>query len=468
MIAAALHDYGSLLRVTATQRTPRLLRGLALLTAALWAAAAVAGLAGLLKDMAPTPGALLRQLVCAAALALIVAWATVFMPGSMLVHSAASARMLPRQRRRLFQLAFGSWVLPNAALALSMGEWTLFLIAGTVSLAVGLLYSGRPAGAVLMAAGLGAVVPLSFLPKPVSAALGSSAGLQALGALLLAVGWLALRTHYPAEGSERMRRRTVTEPLGQVGDARPGGLGWCGTAAVLRRAVRSRDPETLLAHGIGPAFHWAAAALVPAGVLALVLIAWAVMAWWDAVPSKDFAGGAISGVIGAAAFGIASQGSKLRRQLAARRGEGALLRLAPRIGDAATLNRRLANAMLKSAVLVWLLTTAIYLSVSGAAGATPRQLETVLAMCCIGGQFALSQLLDDLARGPVRWMDRRITTIGLIAAEFVVTVGVGALAGFSGWRWLAVLCVAATAIDMRTGRRRLLAAPPALPVGRCD
>jgi hypothetical protein len=473
MIAAVFQDYGRIVRASTLQRHPRLLKIVAGLVLLLLIGLVAAGLAGILNlpNMAPAPTA--RFAAFGLLFVLVFVWALAHMPGSVLMHSAPSARLLPRQRRRFIELAYGSWVLMSAVAGLLMENWGAALILGTMSLAFGLTYSGRPAGLLLFLPYAAWMAGMSRLPPSATAVLTDTSSLQAMLALQFVVGWFALRAQYPVRGGEQLRERTERAQMvfsgNVVGTHMDGPVGRLLAAGsprgtLLGRACRRRDPVALLAHGLGPAMHWMSANTAAFVILAIFVVAELV------VPplSKDAAQGALNGFISSAVIAIVMQGMVYRKQLVRYRAEGALLRLTPLLGDATLLNRRLATALLKAGLLSWMLLTAMDLTALAFLGGSARQFATVLAICCAGCQFLLPKLLDDFARRPTLTVNAVLYTAAIIVAEAVVIVCMGALSGVDCWPWFAPLAAVVCAIQLRLNWRRMLAAPAALPVGRME
>lgn len=210
--------------------------------------------------------------------------------------------------------------------------------------------------------------------------------------------------------------------------------------------------------------HW-----VSANTAAFILLAAFLLADLVIPPlSKDAATGASNGFISSALVAIILQGKVYRKQLARYRAEQALLRLTPLLGDTALLNRRLGTMLLKAGVLSWVLLTVMDLAALAVFGGSPRQFTFVLAICCAGGQFQLPQLLDDFARRPALMLDTVLYAVGIIVAEIVFILCMSAVSGADCWHWFAPLAVVVCAIQLCLGWRRMLAAAPALPVGRLE
>jgi len=124
---------------------------------------------------------------------------TLFVPGSILLNSPANARLLPRQRRRLQQMAVGSWVLVTAGVTAAMGQWAALPVVGISLIGLALTRAGRTEAAPLFLVGINwQTLSRHVLPSAIVDAAGSKAGLVTLSVLLLPMGVWALRTLYPA------------------------------------------------------------------------------------------------------------------------------------------------------------------------------------------------------------------------------------------------------------------------------
>jgi hypothetical protein len=163
------------------------------------------------------------------------------------------------------------------------------------------------------------------------------------------------------------------------------------------------------------------------------------------------------------AFSTAQYGQQMRRT----RGEQALLRLTPRAGDAALLNRRLAGRVLRQALGCWAVLTVVVLGVLLVLEAGPDALLRQLGLCSLAGQVAMMGLLGDYAKGTGGWHLKLGLGAGALAAvQALVAVGLGRITGTTAWPWLVVIPLVVCAAWLRLAWRRMLAAPPAFPAGR--
>jgi hypothetical protein len=147
-------------------------------------------------------------------------------------------------------------------------------------------------------------------------------------------------------------------------------------------------------------------------------------------------------------------------------GEQALLRLTPLAGQAALLNRRLADAMTKAALLDWTMLTAVLLTAAWVAGADGDILLHQFALGCLGTLLAATSLLGDFARSLPSATWRQFLMIVLLSG------GGAALQwqalGSLFWFGLALASLGGATLLLRAARRRMLAAPPAFPAERME
>jgi hypothetical protein len=162
-------------------------------------------------------------------------------------------------------------------------------------------------------------------------------------------------------------------------------------------------------------------------------------------------------------FSTAQYGQQMRRT----QGEQALLRLTPRAGDAALLNRRLAGRVLRQALGCWAALTVVVLAVSLLLGAGPDALLRQLGLCSLAGQVAMMGLLGDYANGTGGWHLMLGLRAGVLAAaQALAAVGLAWITGTTPWPWLIEISLAVCAVLLRLDWKRMLAAPPAFPAGR--
>jgi hypothetical protein len=295
-----------------------------------------------------------------------------------------------------------------------------------------------------------------------------------LAALPYVLNWL-----YPAREDKRGdaygRRRAEIERITNVNwksHAAATRAGWRPVigvyAAALRRDCRAADPGALLAHALGPAAHWSAwlsgiAIVLLAAVAGRVAITLLPAFAWPAL----FASMAPAG-LAALLLIVAFDTVRIRQALNLTRGEQALLRLAPRTGDAVLLNRRLAARLLGLATFNWAALTAALLLGAVLLGAGPGAVLRQCAFSCLGGLIALPGLLGDYAHDG-GWNLGRIARGTLVAALIAaLATGLGWATRSAPWPWMIAFSAGAAVFQLRRDWRRMLAARPAFPAGRMD
>ena len=475
-MSAALRDVRGIWRVTTAQRDPRGYKTLAAL--ALLLALGIVLFAAVMVWRNKIDAVLLLQMLAGAGgFWLTLAANMLFVRGSMMLNSPVNGRLLPRQRRRLMQMAAGLWLLQTAAFTLAAGNWLVFPLVGMFLLGMMLAMGAHLAGLALM------VLPGSWsptwhaaLPPALADGMTGAAAMTALTMLLLAgVAW-CVRWMYPAGGDDHlgkrrarldaMRRFETQMWAPEVDSANVGGRHALRIyAAVLRRDCRRAAPGPMLMHALGPGGHWSVSASWLAGFVAIGLGLYLAMSVSDNARFhrvvQVMAGPGLLGMTSMILFGTAQIGQAMQRT----RGEQALLRLTPLLGDLQSMNRRLATQLLRQTLGSWIVSTAALLLLGMLLGG-PGMLAGQAALCCLAGQVAMTGLLVDYA-GEGGWSVGLALRAGLLALlQCAAALGAGALAGSSPWPWLAAIAIAATALQVRRAWRRMLAAAPAFPVRR--
>jgi len=480
-MARLLREYAAVLRVTTLQRDARsgkVMLGLGVFMTVM-VIVALSASKSLRHEM--TPELVLRALAAIAAFWLMLGSTMLFVPGSQMLNSAANARLLPRQRRRLIQLAAAGWLLQSAAWTAAFGNWAVFPLAGLCMLGTSLTFAGFLPGILLI------VLPTNWLlisrvllsPALVESLQGTPGLLAATAMVLLATAW-GLHWMYPAGGDAHLDKRA--KHLERIQRMQSGGS-WShnvesGTmtgssvlrfyAAALRRDCGGgkppADPGRMLMHALGPAAHWS---IWIASVIVMVAIGLAIhlLVVWRGVGASDaFRAGIGSGLTGFVAMILFST-AQLGQSIGKTRGEQALLRLTPLLGDTRLLNRRLATQLLRRAAFNWLGLTATVLVVTLLI-AGPEMLPRQLGLCALAGQAAMMGLLGDYA-GDGGWNLPRALGAGLVALVVGgIAIGLARLTGISVWVWIPVLALVVAAIQLRRSWTRMLAAPPAFPARR--
>jgi hypothetical protein len=477
MNAAAFQDIRRIWRVTTIQRDERsmmILGWLALVCAVL----GEMGAGMIVLKHQDSPLLMLRLLCGVAAGWLGFIWMMLFVPASILLNSPANAQLVPRQRRRLVQMAAAGWLLVTAGLTFAGAEWAALPAIGLTLIGFALIRGGRNEATPLFILGLNwPSLSRHVLPPAVVEAVASDAGLLALSALLLPAGAWALRTMYPAGGDTHLARRG--EQVKRAGwfdrqawaSAGEGGRlsRWTSVhvyRAMLKLALRRPRAGAMLMHALGPLAHWSAWI----GSMAVMLLISAglrlMLAWRGEEALRQFLDGAMGAGLATMAIFVALGTAAFSQQIRKTGGEQSLLRLTPLAGNAALLNRRLAVELLKGALRNWAGLTIAILLATRVVGASGDIVVREAALCLLAGQVSTLGLLGDFAEDG-GWTVSRAVQAGLLAAgELLAALVLAKASGTSIWAWVALIAVVAGAWQLHRSWRRMLAAAPAFPAGR--
>lgn len=477
MNTTAIPDFRRIWRATTVQRDRRSMTQLGWLALTLAVLGELGAGAIVLKHQ-QDPLLLLRVLSGVAAGWLALVWTMLFVPASILLNSPANARLVPRQRRRLIQMAVAGWLLVIAGMTAAAADWAAIPAVGLGMIGFALMRAGRNEATPLFIISINwPSLSRHLLPPAVVEAVSSGAGLMVLGALLAPAGVWALRTMYPPGGDSHLARRG--EQIKRA--AWFGREGWTNAGegnrmsrwtnvqvyrAMFRRALRRPRPGPMLMHALGPAAHWSAwigavvLMLLVSGGLRLML------AWRGAAAPGAFLDGAMSSGLAAMVVVILFSTVVFSQQMRKTGGEQSLLRLTPLAGGAALLNRRLARELLKNTLRNWVVLTALILVSVIIVGAGPEIVLRQGALCVLAGQVATMGLLGDFADDG-GWNVARAVRAGLLAVVELIAAAVLARTGAASiWTWLPAIAIAVGAVLLVRAWRKMLAAPPAFPAGR--
>jgi hypothetical protein len=468
MNVTAWQDVRRIWTVATAQRNPQGVKWGGRLALLLGLALAMAKLAGLLPRTGFWKGELL---VAAGWFALM--WMGLFLPASVLMNSAPNARLVPRLRRRLLQMGAGSWAIVTVGSTLAFGSWGAFPLFAAYTLGVLLERAGiRSAASLVVLAPLWPLLS-DRLPAPLVQAVTSTSGLLALSVLsVLAAAWGLLRL-YPAGGDRHLDGRgQLVERVGRTRNpeiARSRNPAWLNGLTylpALQRDCLVARPGTLLLHALGPVVHWSAWIPAMAIILLFTLALSAFLAFGDVAMPPNIAHGVLGTVLVVLNSLVMLGSAKFVQAMRTTQGEQALLRLTPLAGDAALLNRRLADAITKAALLDWVMVTAVLLTAAWVAGADAAILLRQFALSCLGAMLAATGLLGDFARSLPAASWRQFLMIVLLGGGGAALqwMALGSLF----WLVFALASMMGTAVLLGAARSRMIAAPPAYPAERIE
>jgi len=407
---------------------------------------------------------------------LTMVWMVLFIPASVLMNSASNARLVPRQRRRLLQMAAGSWVLIVAGVSFACSSWEYFPLIATYLLGAALVRTGmRQAMVLFVFPANWPLISRRLLPAELVQAMTSTPGLVVESlALLLLSAWTLWRL-YPAGGDRHLAGHAKVAATIKSYEARTmraqRGASWSSRLAygpVLRHDSRKGKPVAMLMHALGPAGHWTAWIVGAAVILAASLALRLVPLLFGRPPAK----GASDWLLG---FGLSVSGfmvmfctAHLVQQLRTSAGEQGLLRLTPLAGSTALLNRRLATGLLKAGLGSWGMLTGVILLSAWLLGADSAVLVRYVGTCCLGGQLAMSGLLGDLRRVLPTYDLERFIKLSLQGGCNLAIAGALSLLGGVFAVWLALVSIVGAVLLLALGWRKMLASRPAFPAGRID
>ena len=443
---------------------------------AVWAICAVSAVGGAIlayrgrgQDLVPTP----LLLIILPLLMLGMLYWLALVSGVVKQLTPANAQLAPRLRSRAIQLVGAYYLVFTIAITVTLGgafgHQALWAAVGASWLVgVAMTRIGLQHGMVLQ------LIPFLMMMTPKSIlqfVLAASAGpvrAAVCGAVVVLAAWYGLRQLFP-RGDRHFRQRVAVErgvptDLGQgvQGTANSRGL----YAFDLERAgSKQTPPGELMLHAFGPAAHWSGSVKM-LGVLALVLVAGRFLLELTAEDKQQ----AVSYVGGFVIFPLlmlfASGPQKIVGRAFATAGEQALLRMTPAMPRMHDFNRELADALLRRALVEWILVTTGLVLVTVMIDA-PWDISLLqFAVCCLALPIT-TVVLRDYARSPkLSQCYMPLATLGLVIA-----------AGMTYFASLRISPVFASAIAITVGvcvavmlarvrKLRMVQAPPAFPAGR--
>jgi hypothetical protein len=391
--------------------------------------------------------------------------------GALRQDTPANAKLVPRLRLRAMQLVGTYWLVFTLLITLVLGAsfghramWaaaTATWLLGAAMARVGLRY-----GMLLM------FVPMiaMLLPHPASLAMrelaATPAGVAACGLWIVLLAWYGKGTLFPSRDRHQDLHITVEKGVRQSQAACTSNRRTSLYAAVLGRVRRNRTSAgELVLHSLGPDAHWSVSANM-AAIMAAVLVAGRVSIELIAADGKTlvpFVGGFM---IVPLLLTFAQSPQRITTRASMTQGEQALLRMAPVVARMDHYNRELGSALLRRALIEWVLVTLVLVAVTFAVSA-PRDVSLLqFAVCCLAMPLT-TVVLRDYARKPAL-----SASYLYVAAIYLVMAGGAAYYAMlrSSVVPVAVVCIiagiGATAWLAASRRRTMIAAPVAFPAGR--
>jgi hypothetical protein len=407
----------------------------------------------------------------------LLVWAFHFTPTAVKMNTPANARLVPQARRRLMELTYLIWLACILVIALNPHKETAMVSYGlfwaaTTTLGLALCTAGNQVGiGVILACSFGSVY-MKFLPGWMNNAAATPAFLAAEVVVFAAVGAMVVRMMFPDGGDAHWKlndRRKHVRPIDSAqnlaeGDKRNSASYFY--ARTLRRAIAKRDQSALVMHALSPGQHIGATV---ASMAMLLLVGWGAIALTRLY--SDAAADAARGIVSFSGFTCAILAvTHAWRPTVLMRGtpaEQSLVRLAPAMPSTARgFNRRLAHALLRQALGVWVLAAACAMLLAWIGGASAA-IATAQACVVLMALPAVALSLRDHARRV--WL----TGAGgfLLALLMLTSMGIAFVGAYFGVRAMPVVAGCAlllTAVAVLRGLRVMEAAPYAFPAGRLD
>ena len=470
---AALRDYRVLWRMALSARQPRARAFLLSVTAL------VALAVGLLVWLKTSDAGLALGMAARIVLGgLLTGYVTYFLSGAVKLNTPVHARLVPRMRRRLMQLAAASWAgatglaallawgtpFSPAFVLLGMGIWLA---------ALGLARSGHRAGV----AAQFLFFPGFMVPGAVDLArrhLGHGAGFAIAVVLMLALAAFTLRTmfmnggdrHYALRTAQKLLTERLT-PQGQFKAPNPNRFAMGIYLAALRRDSAGHNAGKLLAHLLGARQHWTQQVLGMGSVALLAGVAVFVL--------REFGGETVramltnnaptyaSWIFMASLFDLGARNTRLIET----RGEQALLRLAPVMpARPPVFNRSLARLLLANAAIGWCILLAASLWVTLAAGAPASGLFKQVCLACLALPLIGLNLRDQSRLSSMLGSSVFLFLLASAGVSVVAGIILRTATGLPVLPGAALMSITIACVDGARRWKASVDAPHAFPVGR--
>jgi hypothetical protein len=391
----------------------------------------------------------------------------------------ANAQLVPRMRSRAIQLVGACFIVSTLVTTVLLGGifgnkalWAAAVSAWLVGAAM--TRTGKQTGMVLQFVQLLMIMLPRSVLQSVRDAGATQPGAALCGIVVIVVAWYGMRALFP-NGDRHFRQRAAVErgvraALEQSAGGDQSAIavrstrGWY--AADLVRAGRNRKASgELMLHALGPGAHWGVSASVLAA-FALVLVIGRVLI---ALTSSDDQQ-AVSVVGGFIVFPLLLLFASVPQRIVARAGvtagEQALLRLTPAAPHARGFNQKVAEALMRRALIEWAFVTAGLVGVTVMVNAPWTISLLQLAVCCLALPLT-TVVLRDYAHSP------KLSGgyIYLAALGLVLSAGVTYFASLRGSPVLVsviaiVVGIGVTAVVAASRKKMMVQAPTAFPAGR--
>jgi len=408
----------------------------------------------------------------------LLAWLWRFMPGAVKLASPAYAQLVPQLRQRMIELSCLVCWIGIAGIASApytstrfLGPQLFWIVAFVVG--SGLAVAGHRAASVTVIVGCASSLMASYIPAELVALLSHPVVIVLSLPVYAGVIFVAVRAMFPQAGERhwnmlawRARWADAAGKRDPLVEQMAGkqAKGWY--AASLRRDSARRDGKRLMLHALGASAHISEIVVVLA-YMAAIVIAIGVMVFWraDHIVTIGLAWVLASLVlvvplvyclrIGQLSGGLASEQS--------------LVRLAPAMpAGAAAFNIQLGRILLLQALMVWGVSTAVFLLLAALAGAGGNALLNAASLAC---------MVLPLVAVPLRDYASTRQSAAAAAATLLLISTVGSLVAGGAVNALtdipvlpvsALVSIGFTIVVVVRGLCTMQYAPCAFPAGRMD
>ena len=405
-----------------------------------------------------------------------------FVPGAVKLNTPATARLVPRMRRRLMGLTILAWVVATGTVAL-MAMWgnetqaeaaLVFLGTGSGIAMYGLSQSGHRAAGLGQFALFGVIFFNSSVSPRLLEPLTHGSGFAVATLLMLALGAFVLQAMFMNGGERHVAacaaRTLQAERLsatGQFRERKARGFGAALYRRLLARDCRRRDSERLLGHLLGAASHWVHRAIMLASLVAIVACVLLGVHLFASADTQRMT--ADIGWLFAAALLLVPFFDSERRnaRLKDTAVEQALFRLAPPLpGTAAAFNRTVSLALLRGTLLEWAMLAATVLLLTAMTGTSASRIFMQACFCCLTLPLAGANLRDHARSAGLSGWRLLLGMAGSLGLSAIVAVALHWALGMPLAPGAALASIVIAVVVVARGLARDRTAPFAFPVGR--